>query len=343
MYFHYRFIGVDSLPCKFHLFSNSFQYPLVFVSSFNYELYFGFSWIFVFISVDRWIKVEWATKCQTLCTRGNFVYLCLLTVFFSLLQNIIYALLCLDENCGQKNLPCEIFIHAIYITMYMTVPIAIILISISRTCLITINLKKRFRNNHNHQQQTLTDMSTSLKLETIVRSNGTTGPNRASTSFVSSPSSTTTNTTNYSQFVNTANRLAHLRRRRSRIDAQMVILISINVAPFILVHIITEIAYLFEKYSAFVAQSTASRLVIILIYLSWYLISATRFYTNCLLSRIYREEFKTRLNMLKTACQSRPSLSDRRSSRRLSSRYFVGSFVNGGESTTVNVKSIVMT
>jgi hypothetical protein len=186
-------------------------------------------------------------------------------------------------------------------------------------------------------------MSTSLKLETIVRCNSTTVTTRVSNSFVSSPSSTTTNNTSYSQLMNTSNRLAHFRRRRSRIDAQMVVLISINVAPFILVHIITEIAYLFEKYSTFVLQSTGARLIIVLIYLSWYLISATRFYTNCLLSRIYREEFKNRLYMLRHGCKPRPALSERTSNRRHSSRYFVGSMANGVESTTAHRKSIGMT
>ena len=145
--------------------------------------------------------------------------------------------------------------------------------------------------------------------------------------------------------VNVSNRLAHHhRRRRSRIDAQMIVLISINVAPFILVHVITEIAYLFEKYSTFVAESTVAKLIIILIYLSWYLISATRFYTNCLLSRIYREEFKNRLYMLRNGCKPRSIPSDRRSSsRRPSSRYFIGSMIDGGESTTVNIKSFAMT
>ncbi|CAF1193426.1 unnamed protein product [Adineta steineri] len=323
----------------------------------NYELYFGFSWIFVFISVDRWIKVEWPTKSQTLCTRQKFIYLCLFTLFLSLIQNIIYAFLCFNDDCGQKNLACEIFIHAVYITMYMTVPIAIILISISRTCLITINLKKRIRTSTSSssqqqpQQQAIVDTTTSLKLESIVRCHSTTVTSRLSSSFVSSLSSSTTTTNNnhhhhhhptQSQFLNTNNRLAYYRRRRSRIDAQMVILISINVAPFILVHIITEIAYLFEKYSIVVSQSTVARLIIILIYLSWYLISATRFYTNCLLSRIYREEFQNRLYMLRHGCKSRPRNSDRLSSRRYSSRYFLGSLVNGGESTTMNVKSIGM-
>ncbi len=327
----------------------SFKFSIVIFSfslSFNYELYFGFSWIFVFISVDRWIKVEWPTKSQTLCTRKNFIYLCLLSVLLSLIQNIIYTFLCFNNECGQKNLACEIFIHAIYITIYMTVPIAIILISISRTCLITINLKKRFRtsnSNNQQQQQLLTDVPISLKLETMVHCNSTIPTTRISNSCISSPSSTTTTNTNQAQLLNTSNRLAQHRRRRSRIDAQMIVLISINVAPFILVHIITEIAYLFEKYSTFVAESIAARSIIILIYLSWYLISATRFYTNCLLSRIYREEFKNRFYLLRNGCKPRPILSDRTSSRRPSSRYYMGSMANGGESTTANLKSIVMT
>ncbi|CAF0938029.1 unnamed protein product [Adineta ricciae] len=232
----------------------------------------------------------------------------------------------------------------------MTVPIAIILISISRTCLITINLKKRIRRStsssdqqQQQQQQPLTDLSTSLKLESVVRCHSTTITSRLSSSFVSSPSSTTTNTNpTSSQHLNKSNRIAYSNRRRSRMDAQMVILISINVAPFILVHIITEIAYLFEKYSSFVEQSTVARSIIILVYLSWYLISASRFYTNCLLSRIYREEFRNRLYMLRHGCKPRPSVSERRSSRRKSSRFFIGSLVIGGESTTMNMKSIAM-
>ena len=218
--------------------------------------------------------------------------------------------------------------------MYMTIPIAIILISISRTCLITINLKKRFRTSDSstQQQQPLPDLSVSIKLETIVRCQSISMTNRLSNSFISSPSSTTIATT-----TNQSHRLIQSRRRRTRLDAQMVILISINVAPFILVHIITEIAYLFEKYSTAVAQSTFARLIIIFIYLSWYLISATRFYTNCLLSRIYREEFRNRLYMLRHGCKPRydPSL------RRPSSRYFLASMINvagGGESTAVNLK-----
>lgn len=215
----------------------------------------------------------------------------------------------------------------------MTIPIAIILVSISRTCLITINLKKRFRTSDaGCQQQTLSDVSVAIKLETIVRCQSISTTNRLSNSFVSSPSSTTIlPSTN-----NPSHRLIQSRRRRTRLDAQMVILISINVAPFILVHIITEIAYLFEKYSTAVAQSTFARLMIIFIYLSWYLISATRFYTNCLLSRIYREEFRNRLYMLRHGCKPRydPSL------RRPSSRHFLASTINvagGGESVTVNL------
>jgi len=232
----------------------------------------------------------------------------------------------------------------------MTVPIAIILISISRTCLITINLRKRFRtSNPNNQQQQkqeqqpLVDMSMPVKSDTSVRCNSTTVTTRLSNSFISSHSSTTTTNANYSQLLHTSNRLAYYRRRRSHMDGQMIVLISINVAPFILVHIITEIAYLFEKYSKFVEHSTAARLIIIFIYLSWYLISATRFYTNCLLSRIYREEFRNRLYMLRNGCKPRTSSIDRTSSRRHSSRLFAGSMVIGGESTTVNMKSIAMT
>jgi hypothetical protein len=126
----------------------------------------------------------------------------------------------------------------------------------------------------------------------------------------------------------------------------MVILISINVAPFIIVHIITEIAYLFEKYSSFVAKSKVAQLFIIIIYLSWYLISATRFYTNCLLSRIYREEFKTRLYMLRHGCKPKIVIVGHEQSRRHSSKLYIGSIVNGVESTitpTPNVKSFVTT
>ncbi|CAF1177031.1 unnamed protein product [Rotaria sp. Silwood1] len=318
-----------------------------FFTIFNYELWFEFSWIFAFIAVDRWIKVEWPTKSQTLCTREKFIYLCLITIFCSLIQNIIYTLLCYNNDCVQKNLICDIFINVIYITLYMTVPIIIILISIFRTCIITINLRKRFRtsnSNNQQQQQPLADIpSVPLKLETIVHCNSTTVTTRISTSFVSTPSSTTINNTNYSQFINPPYRLSHIRRRRSRIDAQMIVLITINVAPFVLVHIITEIAYLVEKYSIYAQQSTVAKLIIILIYLSWYLISATRFYTNCLLSRIYREEFKNRLYTLRHGCKPHLRSNNRPSSRRHSSRYYIGSMVNGGESTTVNIKSIIMT
>lgn len=216
----------------------------------------------------------------------------------------------------------------------MTIPIAIILISISRTCLITINLKNRFRtsdtNSQQQQQHSVPDLSVSIKLETMVRCHSISTTNRLSNSFVSSPSSTTI-TSN----ANPTQRLIQSRRRRTRLDAQMIILISINVAPFVLVHIITEIAYLFEKYSAAVAQSTFARLIIIFIYLSWYLISATRFYTNCLLSRIYREEFRNRCYMLRHGCKPRYDTSIRRPS----SRYYLGSVINpGGESTAVNFK-----
>lgn len=307
------------------------------LSSFNYELYFGFSWIFAFISIDRWIKVEWPTKSQKFCTRTNYIYLCLLSLMISLIQNILYTFLCINAECGQKNLACEIFIHILYISMYMTVPILIILISISRTCLITIHLRKRFRSTNVEKS------SVNIPLDPIGRATSTSGTtSRLSNSFVSSISSTTNATTNNcSQLMPAAARLGQLRRRRSRIDTQMVVLISINVAPFILVHIITEIAYLFEKYSQFVAQSYAARLLIIFIYLSWYLISATRFYTNCLLSRIYREEFKNRLYMLRHGCkphQTATASTTVVSSRRASSRHFIaGSLIHGLESTTCNL------
>ena len=311
-------------------------------SRFNYELYFGFSWIFAFISLDRWIKVEWPTKSQAWCTRENYIYLCLLSLLGSLVQNLIYTFVCISDECGQKNLVCEIFIHLIYISLYMIVPIAIILISISRTCLITIHLRKRFRVSNSinqQQQQPLTDNSMSIKLDTIGRCSSLTGGTRLSSSFVSSHSSSMNpNAPSSSHSVQLSTRLAHLRRRRSRVDAQMVVLISINVAPFILVHIITEIAYLFEKYSAFVARSTFARLLIIFIYLSWYLISATRFYTNCLLSRIYREEFKNRLYLLRNGCKPQLTSVNRASSRRQSSKFCIaGSLVNGAESTTLNL------
>ncbi|CAF2386081.1 unnamed protein product [Rotaria sp. Silwood2] len=331
-----------------------------FFTIFNYELYFGFSWILVFISVDRWIKVEWPTKSQTLCTRERFIYLCLIAFISSLLQNIIYTFLCFNDKCEQNNLICEIFIHTIYITIYMIIPITIILISISRTCSITIQLKKRFHKSNQQQNQMNNNISPPLKLHTIVRCNSTSDVNINSTivtthissSFISSPSTTTTaattattNNTNYHQRINNRNRLTNYstnsRRRRSRLDTQMIILISINVAPFVIVHIITEIAYLFEKYSKFVAQSKVAQLLIVLVYLSWYLISATRFYTNCLLSRIYREEFQNRLYMLRHGCKPRIIVVSRAQACRNSSRFQIGSMVNGVESTftpTTNVK-----
>jgi len=244
----------------------------------------------------------------------------------------------------------------------MTIPIAVILISISRTCLITLHVKKRFRKSN--EQQLITENTIKhFKLDSVVHYNSINDQkiNSAmitpykSNSFVSSPSATTTATTginssNHLQVINCQNRLTNhttqLRRRRSRLDTQMVILISINVAPFITVHIITEIAYLFEKYSSFVAHSTAAQLVIILIYLSWYLISATRFYTNCLLSRIYREEFKNRLYMLRHGCKPRIVIVTQVQTRRDSSRPYIGSIANGVENTltpTANFKSFVTT
>ncbi|CAF1647972.1 unnamed protein product [Rotaria magnacalcarata] len=333
----------------------------------NYELYFGFSWVLVFISVDRWIKVEWPTKSQTLCTRKRFIHLCLIALFSSLVQNVTYTLLCFNEECAQKNIFCEILIHVIYISIYMVIPIAIILLSISRTCLITMHLKKRFRTN-TQQQTKVTSNARLLKLDIVVHSNNnnldenmnsTIVTTHLSNSLISSPSTTTTNTatatitntatatttntatattnnTNGIHRLNSRNRatkFSKLRRRRSRLDAQMVILISINVAPFIIVHIITEIAYLFERYSAFVAQSTVAQLLIVVVYLSWYLISATRFYTNCLLSRIYREEFLNRLKMLRHGCKPRIIIVGQVQSRRNSSRFYVGSATNGVEGT----------
>jgi len=330
-----------------------------FFYSFNYELYFGFSWIFVFISVDRWIKVEWPTKSQTICTRKRFIYLCILTLILSLIKNIIYTLLCFNNECKQKNSICEIFIHVIYITIYMTIPITLILISISRTCLITLHIKKRFRT-PNQQSLLIKSSSKPLKLDTLVHYNSKNDENmnsailtnRRSNSYFSSPSTTTTaaaiNSANNHKIINCQNRLKNsttqLNRRRSRLDTQMVILISINVAPFIIVHIITEIAYLFEKYSSFVAQSKVAQLFIILIYLSWYLISATRFYTNCLLSRVYREEFQKRLYMLRHGCKPQIIIVDRIQLHRHSSRPYLGSMVNGVESAltpTTNFKSFI--
>ncbi len=314
------------------------------IFSCNYELYFGFSWIFVFISVDRWMKVEWPTKSQTLCTRKRFIYLCFIALILSLIQNIIYTLLCIDNACKRKNLICEIFIHVIYITFYMTIPIAIILISITRTCLITLHIKSRFRTST--QKQILNaSIARSSKGNTLTNYTSTTATTRVSSSLVSSPSTTPTeNHTNYEQIKICQNRLAnyttHLRRRRSGLDTQMIILISINVAPFIIVHIITEIAYLFEIYSAFVKHSTGAQQLIVLIYLSWYLISATRFYTNCLLSRIYREEFRNRLQMLRNGCKPRIILVGQRQSRRYSTRFYNGNTVNRAENTFIPAENL---
>ncbi|CAF3367214.1 unnamed protein product [Rotaria socialis] len=321
----------------------------------NYELYFGFSWVLVFISVDRWIKVEWPTKSQTLCTRKRFIHLCLIALFSSLVQNVTYTLLCFNEKCAQKNILCEILIHVIYISIYMVIPIVIILLSISRTCLITMHLKKRFRTK-TQQQTNVTSNARLLKVDTVVHCNNNNSDENMNSaivtthlpsSFISSPSTTTTNaaaTTTTAMTNNTiciqrldsrnrSTNFSKLRRRRSRLDAQMIVLISINVAPFIIVHIITEIAYLFEKYSAFVAQSTVAKLLIVVVYLSWYLISATRFYTNCLLSRIYREEFLNRLRMLRHGCKPRIIIVGQTPPYRNSSRFYVASAANGVEST----------
>ena len=231
----------------------------------------------------------------------------------------------------------------------MTIPITLILISISRTCLITLHIKKRCRMPNQHQSlpQNKNIFRSIKSADAVGCGNSITDEkNRAvrtrlSSSFLSTPSitttTTTTNSTNHHQIINNQNRLgntsARIRRRRSRLDTQMIILISINVAPFIIVHIITEIAYLFEKYSALVQKSDVVRSLLIIIYLSWYLISATRFYTNCLLSRIYREEFKTRLHMLRHGCKPKIIVVGRAQSHQHSSRFYVGSAVNGVEST----------
>ncbi|UJR36305.1 hypothetical protein I4U23_029033 [Adineta vaga] len=316
----------------------------------NYELYFGFSWIFAFISLDRWMKVEWPTKSQTLCTRKRFIYLCLIGLMLSLIQNTIYAFLCFHDKCKPKTLTCEIFIHAIYISIYMIVPIVIILLSISRTCLITLHIKKRFRPSI---QQNLSKMNRSKSYQdnshiTIERTMTSTNvTSRTSSSFIGSLSQPTSipKTENYHQINDTQNRSLNyttttFHRRRARLDTQMIILISINVAPFILVHIITEIAYLFETYSHFVVQSRVSQLFIILVYLSWYFISATRFYTNCLLSRIYREEFLNRLSMLRNRCKPRIILVGQGQSSRRSTKIQVGQIVNGIENTLIPTSNI---
>ena len=287
--------------------------------SFNYELYFGFSWIFAFISIDRWIKVEWPSKSQTLCTRQRFLYLCLFTLMISLIENLIYTFLCLNDRCEQKNLICEIFIHTIYIIGYMIIPIALILVSISRTCLITLHVKKRF-------------LPPKQRSKLLSSNQSTLNVPRHSTLTRTSRSTSSSFNSDLQQHIPRSSNV-NRRRRRSGLDTQMVILISINVAPFIFVHIITEIAYLFEKYSTFVAQSRVAQLSIILIYLSWYFISATRFYTNCLLSRIYREEFKNRLYSLRYGCRPRIIIVERMPTHRHLSRPYIESMVNGLEST----------
>lgn len=318
------------------------------VFSCNYELYFGFSWIFAFISLDRWMKVEWPTRSQSLCTRRRFIHLCLIGLLLSLVQNIVYAFGCLNDKCTQKNLACEIFIQVTYITAYMVVPIAIILVSISRTCLITLQLKKRFRTTP-HQQLLAANLLRSCKdaqqtpAESNTHSNALTS--RTSSSFVSSSSRPPPKNCNYRHTNGMQQRSMNLsmnirRRRRAGLDTQMIILISINVAPFILVHIITEIAYLFEKYSAFVAKSTAAQLVIILIYLSWYLISATRFYTNCLLSRIYRDEFLNRLSMLRNGFRSRIVLVGEGQSPRHATKHHIRRFTAGMDGSLISTSNV---
>ncbi|CAF0932960.1 unnamed protein product [Didymodactylos carnosus] len=201
----------------------------------------------------------------------------------------------------------------------MTIPIALILVSITRTCLITLNLKKRFRQQSTEPRASKTSSIASNLL-----------PVSPVPVVVSSQNSTETgvSTSTSTLYYHNSHRLSqihsHSRRRRSRLDNQMVILITINVAPFVSVHIITEIAYLLEKYSTIVNEYPISKLVIILIYLSWYLISATRFYTNCLLSRIYREEFKNRLYLLRNGCKPRTIIITEISHQRYNSRYCIG-------------------
>ncbi|CAF0909133.1 unnamed protein product [Didymodactylos carnosus] len=203
----------------------------------------------------------------------------------------------------------------------MTIPIALILISISRICLITLTLKKRFQ----QVPRMSTPSITSNRLPTLPVSVVVSNRN----SMVTSTTASTSNHHHHHHHHHhhPSHRLSQInsqsaRRRRNRLDNQMVILITINVAPFISVHIITEIAYLLEKYSTINNEYAISKLVIILIYLSWYLISATRFYTNCLLSRIYREEFKNRLSLIKNGCKTqRPIIISETSQHRHSARY----------------------
>ncbi|CAF0783347.1 unnamed protein product [Adineta ricciae] len=315
----------------------------------NYELYFGFSWIFAFISLDRWMKVEWPTKSQTLCTRTRFLYLCLIGLLLSLIQNVVYAFLCLNDKCRQKTLTCEIFIHVVYISLYMVIPIVIILLSISRTCLITLHIKKRFRssNQSNAFAKNLCIASQNNRHSTFESTiTSAIQTSRTSSSYVGSSAPNGEYCKLNPTQCRPLTRMTTIRRRRAGLDTQMIILISINVAPFILVHIITEIAYLFESYSSFVAGSPVAQLFIILIYLSWYLISATRFYTNCLLSRIYREEFLSRIAMLRNRCKPPIVLVGQGRSPRHSTRTQIRRIVNGVENTlipTMDMKSITMT
>ena len=354
---HWHFFFIDLLVSILHdvsqwARSETHIESSCFSFSFNYELFFGFSWIFAFISIDRWIKVEWPTKSQKLCTRKRFSILCLFTLVISLFQNMTYTLKCKTEKCLEAGLACQIFIHVIYISFYMVIPIALILISMCRTCLITLQLKRRFRTSNQENSSLTTELANCRTMKIDENPQSTTLAPPLISSLINSPSMTTSTTTTTTaaavpfEKTNThqtplvsktrlVNYSSYLRRRRNRSDAQMILLISINVVPFILVHIINEIAYLFELYSVTVAESRQAQLIIILIYLSWYFISATRFYTNCLLSRLYREEFKNRLYMLRHGCKPRLVIVGEVHSRRNSSRFHVPLMINGAETTYI--------
>ena len=276
-----------------------------------------------------------------------------MTFGLSLLQNIVYTFACINDTCVEKNLACEIFVHSIYISLYMTVPIVIILVSICRTCLITLHVKRRFHSANPEQKSFASPMLRSSKAQSgvhlqITLDDSMQPPTSASpmSSSVNSSFSVATGThhSTLKPSLDSKTRLAnyntYLRRRRSGLDAQMVMLITINVAPFILVHIITEIAYLFDKYSDFVARSTAAKLSIVLIYLTWYFISATRFYSNCLLSRIYREEFLSRLRMLRHGCKPRIMFVDGDHHQRLPSRYYVTTGVKETDTKFIPVMNL---
>ena len=295
------------------------------------------------------MKVEWPTKSQTLCTRTRFLYMCLIGLLLSLIQNIVYAFLCLNDKCQNKTLICEIFIHIVYISLYMVIPIVIILLSISRTCLITLHIKKRFRssNQQNALAKNLCITSQNNRHSTFESTiTSAIQTSRTSSSYIGSSAPNGEYCKLNPTQCRPLTRMTTIRRRRAGLDTQMIILISINVAPFILVHIITEIAYLFESYSRFVAESPVAQLFIILIYLLWYLISAMRFYSNCLLSRIYREEFLNRIAMLRNRCKPPIVLVGQGRSSRHSTRTQIRRIVSGVENTlipTMDMKSITMT